>query len=255
MSIRIARPFTFAAVACLTIFLCACGSKPAADNAASGTAAPAAAPAVANASAPAAGAPVSVSTSGTTTTVTGVNDQTSPAIPFGAGVYVFNWTSTGGFMGITLKDANDQGVLVLSLGGPNGQDLCDVGTDQVKPGDLKLEVSSDAAWTLKIEKVDASGPAALPQALLGEEMKIVISKPFALDAGTIGVSYTYKSAPKGTGTMSIYNVSTGQGLNTGMMYAGKTSGKFDVKVPTAGVYIAKTAFPLASGGGEVTISK
>jgi hypothetical protein len=40
-----------------------------------------------------------------------------------------------------------------------------------------------------------------------------------------------------------------------MMYAGKTSGKFEVQVPAAGVYIAKTTFPLVSGGGEVTIAK
>ena len=236
------------------MFLYACGSTPPTDNAAAG-AAPAPAGAKAPAAAPAAGAPASVSTSGTTTTVTGTNDWTSPAMPFGAGVYVFNWTSTGGFMGITLKDVHDQTLLVLAIGGPNGQDLCDVGNDQVKPGDLKVEVSSDAAWTLKVEKVDASSPAALPQVMSGEELKVAISKPFALDAGTIAVNYTYKSAPKGTGTMGIYNVSTGQGLNTGMMYAGKTSGKFDVKVPAAGVYVAKTTFPLASGGGDVTIAK
>jgi hypothetical protein len=40
-----------------------------------------------------------------------------------------------------------------------------------------------------------------------------------------------------------------------MMDAGKTSGKFDVQVPAAGVYIAKTTLALASGGGEVTIAK
>jgi len=40
-----------------------------------------------------------------------------------------------------------------------------------------------------------------------------------------------------------------------MMDAGKTSGKFGVQVPAAGVSIAKTAFPLASGGREVTIAK
>jgi len=39
------------------------------------------------------------------------------------------------------------------------------------------------------------------------------------------------------------------------MDAGKTSRKFDVQVPAAGVYIAKTAFLLASGGREVTIAK
>jgi hypothetical protein len=65
----------------------------------------------------------------------------------------------------------------------------------------------------------------------------------------------FTASRNGTGTIHIYNVSTGQRLNTGMMDAGKTSGQFGVQVPSAGVYIAKTTLALASGGGEVTIAK
>jgi hypothetical protein len=187
--------------------------------------------------------------------VTGANDQVSPAIRFDTGAYVFTWTGTGGFVGITLTDAGDNTLNVLAVSGANGHDLFSVDNDQVKAGDIKLQVTSDAAWTVKIEKVDGSSSAALPQVLTAEEMKDAISPPVRLEAGTLTVSYTYKAAPKGTGTIQICDVATGKRLNGGLMYAGKVSGTLEIKVPSAGVYIARTTFPLASGGGEVKIAQ
>ena len=42
---------------------------------------------------------------------------------------------------------------------------------------------------------------------------------------------------------------------TNMMSAGNTSGGWTMTLPEAGVYIAQTIFPLASGGGEVKLSQ
>lgn len=177
------------------------------------------------------------------------------AIRFDLGTYTFNWTSVGAMMGITIRDATDKSICVMSLADPNGHDLFSVDNDQVKAGDVKLQVSSDAAWTVKIEKVDGSSSAALPQVLTAEELKDAISKPFKLEAGKLTVSYAYKAAPKGTGTIQICDVATAKLLNGGLMYAGKVSGTLEIKVPSAGVYIARTTFPLASGGGEVKIAQ
>jgi hypothetical protein len=76
------------------------------------------------------------------------------------------------------------------------------------------------------------------------------------NAGSLKVAYVYKGSPSGTGTVSIYNVSTGsQVVVKGMMDAGRLSGDWDVDVPSAGVYIAKTTFPMGCKGGDVTLGK
>lgn len=55
--------------------------------------------------------------------------------------------------------------------------------------------------------------------------------------------------------MIVLDVATGRSLDTGLIYAGRESGSLEVVIPTAGVYIAQTGFPLASGGGEVKLGQ
>ena len=238
------------AVVCAVMLVAACSSKASTDSSTTGTAAT---PTVEKAAAPAA-APPSVAVSGKVTTVTGAGDQVSAPIRFDAGTYLFNWTGTGAFVGITLTDTSDSTVNVFALGGANAQDIFSVDNEQVKAGDIKLQVSSDGGWTVKIEKVDPSSPAPLPQVLTGEELKSAISQPFKLAAGAVNVTYTFKSTPKGTGTLQVCDVNTGKRVG-GLMYAGNESGTVDLKAPAAGVYMVRASFPLGSGGGEVRVSQ
>ncbi len=238
-------------VACLLLLAIGCGSKPAADSAsqAGGTAA------IEKATAPEANPAASVTTAGPVTTIAGASDQAAPAMHFGPGAYVFTWTGTGAFVGVSIADPDDRPVAVLALGGATGQDLFTV-NDDVKAGNLTVRVSSDAAWTVRVEKVQATSVTPLPQTLVAEELRSAVSQPFKLEVGKpVNVTYTYKGTPKGTGTIRIVEITTGKHLNGGLMYAGKQSGTLEMQVAAAGVYIAETTFPLASGGGAVKIAQ
>ena len=111
-------------------------------------------------------------------------------------------------------------------------------------------------WAMTLTKVEAAGAEALPQVLAGTERETVVSKPFKAAAGILTMTYKYKSKSKGTGTLTVVDVATGKTVPMRqMMSAGKDGGGFDLQLPAAGVYIAQTAFPLASGGGEVKLSQ
>jgi hypothetical protein len=255
MRMLVPKALAALSIVCLTVSLAGCGSRPATETASQGGTT--ANPPVDEAAAPEAkAAAASVTTAGPVTTIAGASDQAAPPMHFGTGAYIFTWTGTGAFVGVSVDDSNDKPVAVLSLAGPNGQDLFAVNDDDVKPGDLKVKVSSDAAWTLKIEKVQASSATPLPQTLTADELKIAVSQPFKLEAGKpLLVNYTYKSTPKGTGTIQVVDVTTGKRLNGGLMYAGKQSDTLEMQVAAGGVYIARTTFPLASGGGDVKIAQ
>jgi len=202
------------------------------------------------------GGQASVSAAGNTTTITGKDQQTIPAIKLDLGVYAFKWSSTSDFLSLTVNAAAGGALGVLSLADPSGENLFAVDGERVKPGAMQLEVSSSGPWTITITKADAASAVALPQTLSGAEMKTIVSKPFKANAGPLRASYAYKDSPRGTGTLGIFNVITGkQVVVKGMMVAGKISGELGFDVPAAGVYIAKTTFPLGSKGGDVTLGK
>jgi hypothetical protein len=197
-----------------------------------------------------------VATKENVTTVSGDKDQESSPIKFEIGTYVFNWSCKGSALGLVLNDPNGDTAGVILISEPqSGMELFPVDNDSVKPGSLTLVMTSDGPWTITITKQDAATQTELPLTLSGAELKSVISKPFKAKAGKIKVKYAYKTAPEGTGTLRICNTATGAGLLTDVMWAGKAAGEFEVSVPAAGAFISQTTFPLASGGGDVTLSQ
>jgi hypothetical protein len=131
-----------------------------------------------------------------------------------------------------------------------------VGAELFKPDDGVFEVDGINPWTVTVTRAEAAGAEALPQVLAGTERATIVSQPFKAAAGNLVMSYVYKAAPKGTGTLTICNVATGKTVRMSkMMYAGKTSGGWTMTLQEAGVYIAATTFPLGSGGGEVKLSQ
>jgi hypothetical protein len=188
-------------------------------------------------------------------TFSGSNNQEIPGGKLDLGTYIVRWTSTGVFCSLGAADAAGNLKIQISVGDPKGESLLVVDNGVVKPGDIIMKVSSDGAWTLTITKADPASAVALPQSLAGGEKARVLSKPFKATAGNLAVTYAYHGVPRGTGTIAICDVATGQYLLAGMLPAGRASGEMSVKVPAAGVFIAKTVFPLNSGGGEVKISQ
>lgn len=209
----------------------------------------------ATASAPASEPQAAVSTAGGVITVKGTDAQLTPALKLAIGAYVIGRTAGEGFMSISVKDKADNIVQTAILNEAKGSYLLPVDENVVKQGDLVFDIMGMGAWTVTIVKPDPATAAALPQILTGPEMTDAVSKPFKAAAGKLTVSYAYKAKPKGTGMLIVLELATGRSLNTDFMYAGRESGGFEVVVPTAGVYIAQTGFPLASGGGEVKLGQ
>lgn len=202
-----------------------------------------------------AGSPqATVSTAAGVISIKGNETQTTAPAKFAAGAYVVRRTAGEGFMSIAVKDTAGNILFTTFFSNPAGTFLLIVGSEMVKAGDLIFEIMGTAAWTVTLTKAEASGAVALPQVLSAAEMTNAVSKPFKAAAGTLTISYTYKSVPKGTGTLTVCDIATGKTLPMReMMYAGKISGGFSVPVASAGIYIAQAGFPLGSGGGEVKI--
>jgi hypothetical protein len=186
-------------------------------------------------------------------TLKGAETQNSSAIKFAAGVYIIARTSGEGFISFTVKDKADEPVHSTFFNEAKGAYLLPINENPVKAGEYALEIMGTGAWTVTVARAQAGGASALPLIVSGAEMTQAVSKPFRAAAGKLAVTYVYKNANQGTGTLSIYDVATGKALPGGLMYAGQKSGTLEVPVPAAGVYIAQTGFPLASGGGEVKI--
>ena len=196
-----------------------------------------------------------VAVSGNTTTITGTGEATRE-IELATGVYTVTWSTSAELMSVSLNDSAGEAITVFGLGGPKGAELFAIDGEAVKPGKMKLEVESTAAWTVTIVKAVAAGAVALPQTLTGPALGTVISKAFKADAGTLKVAYTYKSEPKGTGSLRMYDAATGKNVAVdAVMYAGNAAGELEVRVPAAGVYVASTTFPLGSGGGDVRLKQ
>jgi hypothetical protein len=197
-----------------------------------------------------------VSTSGNVTTISGEKDQPIPPIKFEQGSYVFNWDCKGSRMTLVLNSSGENAAGVMSINElQNGCQLFAVDNALVKPGELTFAVTSDGSWTIKVTKQTSEGAAELPQTLSANELKSVVSKPFAAKTGKIKIKYAYKGLPKGTGTLRLCDVKTGAAVPSGMIFAGKASGEIEMDIPATGIYIAQTTFPLASGGGDVTLSQ
>jgi hypothetical protein len=195
------------------------------------------------------------SAAGNVITLTGTEKKTAPANLSG-GAYILRRTAGEGFLSITIQDKAGAPLYTNFLNDLVSADLVVVGGGLIKPGDVVIEVDGMSAWTVTLTKVEAPGAVALPQVLAGAERAVVICKPFKASAGSLVMSYTYKAAPKGTGTLTICNIATGQTVPMSqMMTAHKVSGGWTMTLPEAGVYVAQTIFPLASGGGEVKLSQ
>jgi hypothetical protein len=194
------------------------------------------------------------SASGEVITLKGTDKQTTPGT-LSAGAYIVRLTA-GSFLSFTVKSKANEVLYVdiFNEGAPSN--LLIVGGQLFKPGDVVFELDGMDAWTVTLTKVEAAGAVALPQVLAGAERAVVISKPFKAAAGNLVMSYTYKTPPRGTGTLTICNVATGKTVPMSqMMSATKASGGWTMTVSEAGVYVASTIFPLASGGGEVKLSQ
>jgi hypothetical protein len=187
-------------------------------------------------------------------TLKGAEKDVSYPVRLSAGAYLITSTGGGGLVTFTVKQG-DAPVYVTMFNPSNQADLFSVGDTTVKAGAATFEVSGIEAWTVTVTRVDGAGAGMLPQVLSAAEMNAAISKPFKAAAGNLSVAYTYKGKPKGTGTILICDITTGKMLQTPMMYAGRDTGTLTVPVPAAGVFIALTRFPLASGGGQVKISQ
>jgi hypothetical protein len=197
-----------------------------------------------------------VSTSGGVITLKGTDDQNSPSVAMAQGAYIVRRTAGEGFISITLKDKADEIVHGTFFNEPNGSYLLVVGGDLFKPGDVVFEIITMGSWTLTVTKVDPSKSVSLPQVISGVEMETAISQPFKAVAGELVMTYAYKSEPEGTGMLTICDVVTGKTIPMNqMMSAGNISGGWNMTIPSAGVYIAETTFPKASGGGEVKLSQ
>jgi hypothetical protein len=197
-----------------------------------------------------------LSTAGAVITIKGADTQTSPTVKISEGVYVVSRIAGEGYINITIKDPADEIIHMMYFNSPKGTYLLIVNNDPVKPGDVVFEVMGEGAWTLTVTKVDGSSAIALPQVLSGAELTSAVSQPFKAAAGNLVMSYTYKSEPTGTGTLTICDVVTGKTIPMSkMMYAGQISGGWTMTIKAAGVYIAETTFPKASGGGEVKLSQ
>jgi len=204
----------------------------------------------------AAGQKAGLSTAGGVITLKGTENQNSPTVNMSQGAYIVRRTSGEGFMSITVKGGADKTYHTTFFSDPNGAYLLIAGSALFPPGDVFFEVIGMDAWTVTITKVDPATAVALPQTLAGAEMKNSISQPFQAAAGELVMTYAYKSAPKGTGTLTICDVVTGKTIPMKqMMYAGKISGGWNMTIPAAGVYIAEATFPRASGGGEVKLTQ
>jgi hypothetical protein len=209
----------------------------------------------ATASAPASESQAAVSTAGNVITVKGTAAQSTSPLKLAAGAYVVGRTAGEGFMSITVKDKAGNIVHTTFFNDARGSYLLHVDENVLKQGDLIFEIMGMGAWAVTIVKPDMATAATLPQTLTGPEMTQAVSKPFKAAAGKLTVSYAYKAKPTGTGTLWIVEIATGRSLNPGYMYAGRESGGFEIVIPTAGVYIAQTGFPLGSGGGEVKLGQ
>jgi hypothetical protein len=209
----------------------------------------------ATASAPASEQQAAVSTAGGVITVKGTDAQSTPALKLAIGAYVIGRTAGEGFMSISVKDKADNIVHTAILNEAKGSYLLPVDDTVAKQGDLVFEIMGTGAWTVTIAKPDPATAVSLPQNMTGPEMTDAVSKPFKAAAGKLAVSYAYKAKPKGAGSLIILEVATGLSLDTGFIYAGRESGSLEVVIPAAGVYIAQTGFPLASGGGEVKLGR
>jgi hypothetical protein len=195
------------------------------------------------------------SVSGNVITLKGTEKQTATG-NLSAGAYILRRAAGEGFLSVTIKDKADAVLYTNFFSDLSNTNLVIVGNELFKPGDVVFEVDGINPWTVTITKAEASAAVALPQVLSGAERAVVVSQPFKALAGNLVMSYTYKAAPKGTGTLTICNIATGKTVPMSkMMYAGKTSGGWTMTLPEAGVYIAETTFPLASGGGEVKLSQ
>lgn len=195
------------------------------------------------------------SPAGNVITLKGTEKQTAPA-NLTAGAYILSRAAGGGFLTITIKSKTDEVLYTTFFNDLADTNLVIVGGALFKPGDVVFEVGGMNPWTVTVTKADAAAAVALPQVLSGAERAVVVSQPFKAAAGNLVMSYAYKAAPKGTGTLTICNIATGKTVPMSkMMYAGKVSGGWTMTLPEAGVYIAETTFPLASGGGEVKLSQ
>lgn len=197
-----------------------------------------------------------VSLSGGVITIKGNESQSATGIKLAEGVYVVRRTAGEGYIGITVKASDESLIHATFFEAPTGTYMLAVMNHYIKPGGVIFEIQAYEPWTLTITKAEAAQTATLPQVLSSAERASAVSKPFKASAGKLTVSYTYKSGPKGVGTISICDIAKGMPLPvTSFMPAGKTSGSFTVAVATAGIYIAQTDFPLGSGGGEVKIAQ
>jgi hypothetical protein len=202
-----------------------------------------------------AGQKSAASVSGNVITLKGTERQTATG-HLSAGAYIVRRTAGEGFLGFTIKDKADAVLYTNFLNDLSNTSLVIVGGELFKPGDVVFEVDGINPWTVTVTRAEASAAVALPQVLAGAERATVVSQPFKAAAGDLVMSYTYKAAPKGTGTLTICNIATGKTVPMSkMMYAGKTSGGWTMTLPEAGVYVAATIFPLGSGGGEVKLSQ
>jgi len=203
-----------------------------------------------------AGQKAALSTAGGVITLKGTENQNSPTVNMSQGAYIVRRTSGEGFMSITVKGPEDKIFHTTFFSDPNGAYLLIVGSALFPPGDVFFEVIGMGSWTLTLTKVDPSTAVALPLVITGAEMKSALSQPFKAVPGELVMTYVYKNAPKGTGTLTICDVVTGKTIPIKqMMYAGKISGGWNMTIPAAGIYIAETTFPKASGGGEVKLTQ
>lgn len=190
-------------------------------------------------------------------TMAGTDAKTVPS-NLSAGVYYLRGTGGGGFLSVSIKDKANADLYTNVISDPASTNLIIVGGEDFNPGDVVFEIDAMGPWTVTVTKAEASAAVALPQVLVGAELKEVISQPFKAAAGNLVVSYTYKAPPEGTGTLMIWNIATGKVIPmtmAQMMYAPKTSGGWTVTLPEAGIYIAQTSFPKASASGEVKLSQ
>ncbi len=173
-----------------------------------------------------------------------------------AGVYVITHTGGGALVSVSFRQG-DSPVYTTMFNEPNETDIMAVqaGGQMAKPGPATFEGDGMEAYTVTFTRAETLPLGALPVVLSAPEMKAALSKPFKVAAGTLTVTYKYKAEPKGTGTLGIFEVTTGKALPTKFMSAHRIGDTYTMTVDKPGTYIAFTRFPLASNGGEVKISQ
>jgi hypothetical protein len=196
-----------------------------------------------------------VTVSGRNTVVKGTKDGLARGIRLDQGVYVVSCTGSGTYLSFSLADLDGNGVMDISKGKTEAKKLFIIDGVSVYAGEFSLVAASDSDWAVTIARPDAASAASLTLTASCDEQEGAVIGPFNAHGGILKIGYTFSRTPYADGTVSIYDVSTGNSFYTRPMTGGSQLGQSNAEVPSNGVYIAQVNMPPGAAYGDFTLSQ